>query len=245
MILITQPRVGHSNNEIIALQMSARVMEWDVLPSPYSWRMEDDLIASKPKGCPYGSMLFCETIAQQMNWTLKANSFDWLAKVPEKYVKRHIQFMTLGEARKITERKFIKPADTKVFDAKVYNDGGGAIDSQLPDDCPVLVSDPVTWDLEYRCFVDGNDCLTWSNYIYYGAINEGKYHFICPENEILPIEFVSNVMKDIETKPSVIDIGIIPGKGWAVIETNEAWASGLYGCDPSQALISMKMAVDS
>lgn len=44
MILITQPRVGHSHNEIIALQMSAESLGHEVLPSPYSWRMEDDLI---------------------------------------------------------------------------------------------------------------------------------------------------------------------------------------------------------
>jgi len=38
------------------------------------------------------------------------------------------------------------------------------------------------------------------------------------------------------TVPSVIDVGRIKGKGWAIIETNQAWASGLYGCGPMQVL---------
>ena len=31
---------------------------------------------------------------------------------------------------------------------------------------------------------------------------------------------------------SVVDIGLIKDNGWAVIESNQAWASGIYGCDP-------------
>jgi hypothetical protein len=45
------------------------------------------------------------------------------------------------------------------------------------------------------------------------------------------------------TVPSVIDVGRIPGKGWAIIETNPAWASGLYGCDPVAALKIMEKAM--
>jgi hypothetical protein len=46
------------------------------------------------------------------------------------------------------------------------------------------------------------------------------------------------------TGPAVIDVGVIPGKGWAVIETNQAWASGLYGCDPLKALKVMEQSVE-
>src|SRR6202034_4601671 len=98
MILITQPRVGTSHNEILALQMAARSRGWDVLSAPGGWRLDEELIASKAVGVPYGSQTFCEVIAQQMGWQLKANPFDWLAKVPEFYLKRKVQFMTLGEA---------------------------------------------------------------------------------------------------------------------------------------------------
>ncbi|HNB74240.1 MAG TPA: hypothetical protein PLS70_24185 [Acidobacteriota bacterium] len=34
----------------------------------------------------------------------------------------------------------------------------------------------------------------------------------------------------------VIDVGVISGKGWAVVEANAAFGSGIYGCDPAQVL---------
>src|SRR5277367_2979877 len=162
MILITQPRVGTAYNEIIALHYAARELGWDVLPAPSGWRLEDDLIKSGVKGVPYGSQTFCEVIAQQMNWTLKANSFDWLAKLHPAYLKRKVEFMTLGDAKKLTERKFIKPADDKCFDAQVYEPGSFKPHELIANDYPVLVSDPVEFDLEYRTFVDGKKVLTWS-----------------------------------------------------------------------------------
>lgn len=244
MILITQPRVGTAHNEILALQIAARDLGWDVLPAPSGWRLPEELIASGVKGVPYGSQTFCEVIAQQMNWTLKANPFDWLAKLPEVYVSRKIDFMTLGEAEKLTERKFIKPADDKCFDAKVYEVGEFKPHELISKDYPVLVSDIVNFDLEYRCFVDGKRVRTWSNYIYHEHVADPKFWDAIPTNEEwFPSDFVQFIMDDeIETMPSVIDVGRIPGKGWAIIETNQAWASGLYGCDAGYALQVMAKA---
>jgi len=248
-ILITQPRVGTSANEILALQMAARELGWDVLPAPGGWRLEDDLINSGVKGVPYGSQMFCEVISQQMGWKLKANPFDWLAKVPIQFTKRKIEFMTLGDAKKITERKFIKPADDKCFDAKVYESGTFTAHELISDDSPVLVSDVVEFTLEYRCFVEMNRIRTWSNYIYNEHIADPKYWDKVPDNEMLPYTFVQDMLWESEDwygdpVPSVIDVGWIKGKGWAIIESNPAWASGLYGCDPICALKVMEQSVE-
>ncbi|MGB3650597.1 MAG: hypothetical protein WBA41_05220 [Rivularia sp. (in: cyanobacteria)] len=35
---------------------------------------------------------------------------------------------------------------------------------------------------------------------------------------------------------TVIDVGVIKGRGWAVVEQNAAWGAGLYGCNPIQVL---------
>lgn len=252
MLLITQPRVGTSHNEIIALQMAAASLGWDVLPAPTSWRLEEDLIKSGVKGLPYGSQLFCEVVAQQMGWTLQANPFDWLATLPEYWLKRQIQFMTIKEAMVLTETKFIKPADDKCFDAAIYKPG--ELDQGvLPDDSPVLVSSIVEWDLEYRCFVDIWGVQTWSNYIFYDKAADPKYWNMVPmpdsKDRRLPTDVVNDVVHHakfhpgFDVVPSVIDVGRIPGKGWAIIETNPAWASGLYGCDPVAALKVMEQAV--
>lgn len=251
MILITQPRVGTSHNEILALQVAARESGWEVLSAPSGWRLDEELTKSGAKGVPYGSQTFCEVIAQQMGWTLKANPFDWLAKVHPYFLKRKVDFMTMKEARKITERKFIKPADDKCFDAKVYEPGEFKPHELIEDNYPVLVSEPVQFDLEYRCFVDKR-VRTWSNYIMYDNIADPRYWDMIPmDEEREPYEFVNDLLYEIEyhdfgisVVPSVIDVGRIKGKGWAIIETNQAWASGIYGCKPMSVLKVLEQSCD-
>ena len=237
MILITQPRVGLLHNEIMALELTAKEMGWEVLSAPSGWRLPEEVIGSKAKGVPYGSQTFGEVISQQMGWKLRQNSFDWLAKVPFKYLKRRVDFMTLGEAKKLTERKFIKPADDKCFDAAVYNSGEFKPHEIIANDYPVLVSEVVQWDLEYRCFVKDGQVLTWSNYLYYGQINSLDHAQEVPIELGSLVDFVNNMLEDMpETVPSVVDVGVIPNKGFAIIETNQAWASGLYHCDLGKVL---------
>jgi len=255
MILITQPRVGNAYHEILALHAAASEAGWDVLSAPSGWRLDDDLIKSGVPGVAYGSQTFAEVIAMQMNWQLKANSFDWLAKLPERYLKRNVQFMTLGEAKQLKETKFVKPADDKVFAAAVYSPGTLHPHETVPNDTPTLVSDVVEWEMEYRCFVTPFGVRTWSNYLFYGEINDPRYTHMINTDYEHPVQFVNDLlmtmntysdttggnpirmMKDHpDTVASVIDVGIIRGKGLAIIESNQAWASGIYGCDPGNVL---------
>jgi hypothetical protein len=250
MLLITQPRVGTAHNEIIALQAAAHGDGWEVYSAPMGWRLPEHLTTSGVKGVPYGSQIFCEVIAQQMNWVLKQNSFDWLAKIPRAFTKRQVDFMTLDEARKITERKFIKPADDKCFDAKIYEPREFQPHESIPKEYPVLVSDIVKWNMEYRTFVGKGKShhfpFAWSNYMFHGQVNEPKLHRMIPGDEMHIDFFMRDLLwacfKNDLIGPCVIDVGIIPGKGWAVIETNPAWASGLYGCDALGALQVMEQA---
>lgn len=247
MLLITQPRVGTSHNEIIALQMAAREKGWEVYSAPMGWRLSEEMIASGEKGVPYGSQTFCEVIAQQMNWKLKQNSFDWLARLPEKFLKRKVEFMTLGAARQITERKFIKPADDKCFEAKIYEPGTFSPNPIINDDYPVLVSEPVQFDVEYRTFTNGGMMVeTWSNYLFYGDINDQRFHHMVNEDYDHPTKMIWELMSesDVDCQPCVIDVGLIRGRGMVVIETNQAWASGIYGCDPSKVLDVLEMSCE-
>jgi hypothetical protein len=245
MLLITQPRVGKSYNEILALQMTAREMGWEVIPAPYSWRLEEELIKSEDQGIAYGSQLFCEAIAQQMNWKLKLNSFDWLAKLPFEFLKRKVEFMTLGEAKQIQDRKFIKPADDKCFDARVYETFNPS--DILEDNIPVLVSEVVEFIAEYRCFIKDGRALTSSCYILEGELAEPKNWYNFDLLKIYgfkdPINYINMMLTEVDSENAVIDIGIIKDQGIAVIESNPTWASGIYGCDPYLVLQSMQATV--
>jgi hypothetical protein len=43
-------------------------------------------------------------------------------------------------------------------------------------------------------------------------------------------------------RTAVLDVGVISGRGWAVIEQKAAWGSGLHGCDPVQVLEVLRHA---
>lgn len=238
MFLITQARVGYAYAEIMALQFAARELGWDVFPAPTSWRMEPEFIESNPEGVAYGSQTFCEIISQQLNWNLIGNSFDWLAKVPIKYTKRKIDFMPLKEARRYKEKKFIKPADEKVFPALIYEAETFNPPECVLEDTPTLISEIVSFVSEFRCFVKDQKVQTYSCYIHNELINH-EDHWKDPkiyDGLESPEVFVNRMLQEVYSEPSVIDVGIVPGLGWAIIESNQAWASGIYGCDPVEAL---------
>ena len=39
-----------------------------------------------------------------------------------------------------------------------------------------------------------------------------------------------------------LDVGTIVGRGWAVVEANPCWGSGVYGCDPAGVLRAARRA---
>jgi len=237
MLLITQPRVGTAHNEILALHTAARSLGWDVLPAPTSWRIEDSIISASPVGSPYGSQTFCEVVAHQVGWVLKGNPDGWLAGLPREFLKRNVEITTVKEAKTIKRRAFMKPADMKFFDAKVYERGLEVSDHVL-DDSPVLVSDPVQFTEEYRCIVRDGRVASSSCYIYHGEIANPKNYYVRVEESE---EFANAVLKDVASENAVMDVGVMED-GWAVIESNQIWASGLYGCDPTEVLKTIQTA---
>jgi ATP-grasp domain, R2K clade family 2 len=45
-----------------------------------------------------------------------------------------------------------------------------------------------------------------------------------------------------ELRAVALDVGIIRGRGWAVVELNSAWGAGIYGCDPARVLEVLQAA---
>jgi hypothetical protein len=60
---------------------------------------------------------------------------------------------------------------------------------------------------------------------------------------LLPPRITSDADKDVALPPAVVlDVGLIAGRGWAVVEPNAAWGSGVYGCDPAAVLPVLRRA---
>ena len=117
-------------------------------------------------------------------------------------------------------------------------------DDLAPDIAPedrVMGASVVNWLDEYRCFVKDNAVLTVSKYA-----QSGELALAGTSDELAEAtEYATGILRSPAVgivKSSVIDVGRIAGVGWAVVEANPTWASGLYECDPSQALDAVAWA---
>lgn len=102
----------------------------------------------------------------------------------------------------------------------------------------VLIAEPVRWESEYRSFCLDGDVKAVSPYLRSGTLAK-KQNFQMSQAEQEDVKrFVADVFAANPDTPRaiVIDVGQIAGKGWAVVEANSAWGSGIYGCDPDSVL---------
>ena len=117
----------------------------------------------------------------------------------------------------------------------------GVIDDSLQ----VLVQGVVQWDVEYRCFVSDRSVKAASSYWRHGKDPRNE-NGIWSDAELAEArEFCNEFLVDplVHLPDScVIDVGVIRGIGWAVIECNAAWSSGIYGCDGAAVLPVLRRA---
>jgi hypothetical protein len=197
----------------------------------------------------YGEPLFAAVVADTLGLAVLEPPFSWLADTPYEYRLRDIECTDLAKARRQVQRAFMKPADDKCFAARVYDSGQELPSTEiLADSTPVLISEPVIWEVEFRCFVMDRRVSTHSVYARHGDIAQaGADDWPAPQDEMsAALAFAETVVQDdrIGLPPSVvIDVGVISNRGWAVVEANASWASGIYGCDPRKVLQVLSGAV--
>jgi hypothetical protein len=186
----------------------------------------------------YVESLFAPTLAQQLGRKLLDLPEDWLVRIGENLTRRSIRLTTLHQARQGTEPQFIKPPNFKLFPAEVYRPNDRLL-AEYDGDMAVLISEPVAWEAEYRCFCREGQVATVSPYLRSGVLaRETDYHATC-EELAAATTYTNRVLSGVaEFTPQslVIDVGQIRGRGWAVVEANAAWGSGIYGCDPDAVL---------
>ena len=228
-----------SNSDIKALSGAASALGWAFAPVRY--QLPDGFQATVP--VVYGDPLFCDIVAAQLGVRLLEPSDDFLVRLPEEWRKRSVSLTTLADARLWEAGPvFAKPAADKSFPAMVYASGAALPGEEaVPGTTPVLVSEPVRWEVEWRLFVREGKVVTRSPYF-----RNGKLDFVARSEELGELRsFTKALLLEIEPllpPVVVLDIGKIAGKGWAVVEANPSWASGLYGCDPKQTLIALSLA---
>ena len=207
-----------------------------------SWHVPDDLRAvAEP--VVYVEALMAPTLAAALGVTLTEPPDDWLPRLPEEYRRRGVRLTTLGEARANPNPRFVKPPNDKTFPAGVSR--GADLPADFPDDTPVLTADVVAWEVEFRCFVRDRRVETFSVYLRDGGLQKEAGYESTDAEDAEMLAFASAVLGDarVAVPPTVVmDVGRIRGRGWAVVELNAAWGSGLYGCDPARVLEVLRHA---
>jgi len=189
--------------------------------------------------CAYGENYFCDIVAERGGLALLDPWDSWLPSLSYDYLKRRVDFCVARELRGFKERAFFKPANDKVFTAGVYERGSDVPVRHISPDCPCLVSEVVDFDVEVRLhFLDGA-VQACQQYRLYGDREEDEVH---EEAKLFAREVMS---REYERLPSsvVLDVGFVRERGWAVVEANPLYSSGIYaGTDAADVLDSILRA---
>ena len=230
-------------NRLILPDWTSR--DYHVLATACSWMGIDVLWIDRfsldglPPDCPidgtalHGGTTFCRQVAAALGGRVIEPADDLLPGLPERFRKRHVELTTLAKARSRTDLRFVKPVNDKFFAAGVYEWPDDIPQTDKGDEIAVLVAEPVRWLVEYRLFVldgvvktlspyrwaedDRPDASTQAEALAFGAL------VLDEAGELLP-------------RAVVVDVGIIDGAGWAVVEANTAVMSGIYDCEPEAVL---------
>jgi ATP-grasp domain, R2K clade family 2 len=232
MILVRGPRYS---NDARILSQAATMQGWEVVKLNSS-SVPDELLDQECR--IYAEGFLVEHVAQSLGLNFLRPANDGLASLEPEFLQRKVAFSRAADFKPLSVPVFIKPADQKLFSARVYtpNEPIPGLESLHPDD-PILVSDVVEFVREYRFFILGRTVRTGSIYWLEDHMPDVPVGY---EGEGDPlwaeaISFAQRVCTEsfVQLVDSfVLDVGLLDTGAWAVIEFNPTWASGIYACDP-------------
>ncbi|MFC4033927.1 ATP-grasp domain-containing protein [Streptomyces polygonati] len=192
----------------------------------------------------YGGPLAADRIAGRFDLGLLEPPDDWLVRLPEEFSGRRIELTSLSEAWAARTPVFVKPPSDKSFPAAVYADGsrlprGGA---DIGPDTPVLVSEVVTFAVEYRLFLLDRRIATASRYAVHGRLDTAPLHQDVHERDVRAFteRLLAACGQDLPSAV-LVDIGLLQDpdtgrEGWAAVEATMPWFANGYAADPDRVL---------
>lgn len=224
---------------------AAHALGWDVLTcygKPVPERVEEPVV--------YVTTDLALEAARRLRLGLLEPPVDLLARVPDRFVRRVVEAATFADLDRLQGRTFVKPADPldKWFDAGVYSDVRDVrTKGRQSPDAPVLLSEPVAWSAEVRCFVLEGKLVAASPYLSFGRpvwdpFDPKRPATVLPRAAVAVVEGLCAAMRGELPPAFVVDVGMIEDRGWAVVEFNPAWSAGLLGTDPLAVLPVLRRA---
>jgi hypothetical protein len=198
----------------------------------------------------YGGSDIAMEVASRFRLALLEPPLDLLARLPMAFLSRAVDFCKFSDLGRLQSRTFVKPADAlnKAFDAGIYADVTAIrVPRGIDAHTPVLVAEPVEWLAEYRCFVCEGQLLATSPYLSFGRPSWRPYEQrgVASKESASVLAFCARLLSQpkLQLPPAfVMDVGLIEERGWAVVEFNPVWCSGLLGADPKRILRALQRA---
>ncbi|MEV1023120.1 ATP-grasp domain-containing protein [Streptomyces sp. NPDC050264] len=224
--LFLSPRLTATGRDLAgaARQRGLQVETLATSRTPPAWHRH-------PGASLYAGPLFADAVSHELGLGLLEAGAGWLAGLPRELTSRGVELTTVAEARGLRRPAFVKPPNDKSFPARVYPDGSRLPGPDAVDDTtPVLVSDIVAFDVEYRLFLLDGEVRTASRYARRGTLDVAPLDDDPLRGEVLA--FAARLPVAELPSAVVVDVGRLDGDGeWAVVEANAAWASGHYASD--------------
>jgi hypothetical protein len=211
---------------------------------------ESPKVKARDKVVFYGGTDLALAVASQFHVALLEPPFDLLAKLPVEFRRRAVEYARFGDLDRLKTPTFVKPADAlnKSFDAGIYATAGEIrVAKGIDPQAPVLLAEPVEWSAEYRCFIREGELAAWSPYLSFGRpvwkpFGQRTLPAQTPANLLSFCKRLFSPSRVLFPPAFVMDVGLIDDRGWAVVEFNPAWCSGILGADPKNVLVVLDRA---
>ena len=228
-LVITQPTPLMA----IPLVQTAQVNGWQIIKT-----VGGRLPAEAMRGpvALFGNWQQACLIAQSNRLILLAPDAEWILRLPPEFLGRKINILAWEQARGLSEPHYFKAVDWPEFAPQVYMNGQQLAEQvELPDESRIMVSPPVTYEYEFRCFVNQGSVTTLSPYRHRGESCQQRGSWKAPEPmHDEATEFCEMLLADprVEAPPALaVDVGLVAEVGWLVVAAHACWHADLYGCN--------------
>lgn len=224
MKLLLSPRISEDS---IAIRDAAIKAGWEVVRLQ-GWRTE----AIADVGAIYGETLWARAIAGQVGRQLIEPPLTWLMNVPWELLRRDLHFGPAKLMRHtvppISFPAFIKPADDKSFEARVYDSM-----PEIHPDTEILISELTIMLMEFRVWVLNGKAVTGSLYRHDDSIEPD----VAANHLSQALWAAERCARSPNTPPAlVIDVARTINGTWVAVEANPCFGSGIYQADPNEVL---------
>lgn len=179
----------------------------------------------------YGNVLHASQLEAELPFTFTPVPSSFLDEAAQAGLTgRRVERLLFKDLRlPIEQPTFVKSTGIKWLESRVYQ-AGESIVGPMPED-EIYLQPPVRFDAEVRCFVLDGVVQTAS---YYRVEGQFKPSWFGDSSAEIFGDLTTTITQTYPLpRGVVIDFGWLDGK-WVLLEANEAWASGLYDCDPAK-----------